>query len=80
MEEADNLVVMPFSGGRLYPRGWQESGPDASGHVCSNHPNATNCTGTLLRSAVVWLELVGMGLDGGMYSWCGLQCLMAASC
>lgn len=67
MEQADNLVVMPFSSGWSDLGGWeavwQESGPDASGNVCSDHATAIDCTGTLLRSEVEGLELVGIGLE-----------------
>ena len=67
MEKADNLVVMPFSAGWSDLGGWeavwQESGPDASGNVCSDHATAIDCTGTLLRSEVDGLELVGIGLE-----------------
>lgn len=67
MEQADNLVVMPFSAGWSDLGGWeavwQESGPDASGNVCSDHATAIDCAGTLLRSEVEGLELVGIGLE-----------------
>lgn len=67
MEQADNMAVMPFSAGWSDLGGWEavwkESGPDASGNVCSQHAIAIDCTGTLLRSEVDGLELVGIGLE-----------------
>ena len=67
MEKADNLVVMPFAGGWSdlgdWKSVWQESRPDAQANVCSRGATAIDCTGTLLRSEVDGLELVGIGLD-----------------
>lgn len=67
MEKASNIVAMPLSAGWSDLGGWeavwQESGPDASGNVCSDHATAIDCTGSLLRSEVEGLELVGIGLE-----------------
>lgn len=67
MEKADNLVVMPFAAGWSdlgdWNSVWKESGPDADSNVCSRGATAIDCTGTLLRSEIDGLELVGIGLD-----------------
>lgn len=67
MEKAENLVVMPFSAGWSDLGGWdavwQHSGPDSEGNVCSAHATAIDCSGSLLRSEVEGLELVGIGLE-----------------
>lgn len=67
MEKADNLVVMPFAAGWSdlgdWNSVWKESGPDADSNVCSSGATAIDCTGTLLRSEIDGLELVGIGLD-----------------
>lgn len=67
MENASNLAVMPLAA-RWSDVGdwksvWQESGPDQDGNVCSAHATALDCTGTLLRSEVDGLELIGIDLD-----------------
>ena len=66
MEKAKNIVAMPFTAGWSDLGGWeavwQESAPDRSGNVCSAHATAIDCTGSLLRSEVEGLELVGIGL------------------
>ena len=66
MEKAPNLAVMPYSAGWSDLGGWdavwQESGPDASGNVTSDHATALDCAGTLLRSESPRMELVGIGL------------------
>jgi mannose-1-phosphate guanylyltransferase/mannose-6-phosphate isomerase len=67
MEKAKELVVMPFSAGwsdlGSWDAVWQQSGPDEAGNVCSEHSTAIDCTGSLLRSEVEGLELVGIGLE-----------------
>jgi len=66
MEKADNLAVMPYSGGWSDLGGWaavwEETGPDVAGNACSTHATAIDCTNTLLRSESDGLELVGIGL------------------
>lgn len=67
MEKARNLAVMPFTG-RWSDLGgweavWQELGPDAAGNVLSDGATALDCTGSLLRSEVEGLQLVGIGLE-----------------
>lgn len=67
MEKAQNLTVMPFTG-RWSDLGgweavWQELGPDAAGNVLSDNATAIDCTGSLLRSEVEGLHLVGIGLE-----------------
>lgn len=67
MEKASGIVAMPFGAGWSDLGGWeavwQESGPDHAGNVCSDHATAIDCTGSLLRSEMDGLELVGIGLD-----------------
>lgn len=66
MERADNLAVMPFSGGWSDLGDWQavwaESGPDSAGNVVSQHATGIDCEGSLLRSENTGQELVGIGL------------------
>ncbi len=70
MERAANLSVVPFSGGWSDLGGWdavwRQSGPDASGVVCTGAATAIECTDTLLRSDSDRLELVGIGLENVM--------------
>nr|WP_319248483.1 mannose-1-phosphate guanylyltransferase/mannose-6-phosphate isomerase [uncultured Celeribacter sp.] len=70
MEKADNLAVVPFSGGWSDLGGWdavwREAGPDADGVVTSGEATAIDCTNSLLRSDSERLELVGIGLDNIM--------------
>mmetsp|Transcript_23213 Transcript_23213/g.39828 ORF Transcript_23213/g.39828 Transcript_23213/m.39828 type:complete len:475 (+) Transcript_23213:99-1523(+) len=67
MEPADNLSVVPFSGGWSDLGGWEAvwraSARDDTGTATSGHATAIECTGTLLRSEHEGLELVGIGLD-----------------
>lgn len=67
MEKADNLTVVPFSGGWSDLGGWdavwREMGPDESGVATSGPATALNCTDTLLRSESPDLEVVGIGLQ-----------------
>lgn len=67
MERADNLAVMPYTGGWSDLGGWDavwlESGPDDQGNVTSNGATAIDCRDTLLRSEADGLEVVGIGLD-----------------
>ena len=66
MERADNLAVMPFSGGWSdlgdWQAVWSESGPDSAGNVVSQHATGIDCEGSLLRSENTGQELVGIGL------------------
>ena len=66
MERADNLSVVPFSGGWSDLGGWdavwRQSGPDARGVVTSAHATAIDCEDTLLRAESDRLEVVGIGL------------------
>jgi len=66
MERADNLAVVPFSGGWSDLGGWdavwREAGPDAAGNVCSAHATAIDCSGSLLRADSPRQEVVGIGL------------------
>ena len=67
MEKAQNLNVMPYSGGWSDLGGWEavwkETGPDHSGNVCSANATAIDCKDTLLRSEAKKLEVVGIGLE-----------------
>lgn len=67
IEKAKNLAVMPYAAGWTDLGSWQavheESHQDAAGNVLSDRATALNCTGSLLRSEVDGLELVGIGLD-----------------
>ncbi len=67
MERANNLAVMPYTGGWSDLGGWhavwQESGPDMAGNVTSKRATAIDCHDTLLRSETGGVELVGIGLD-----------------
>ena len=67
MEKADNLFVMPFSGGWSdlgdWKSVWQESGPDDAGNIMSAGATAIDCKGSLLRSEAASLEVVGIGLE-----------------
>ena len=68
MEKADNLSVVPFSGGWSDLGGWdavwRESGRDARGVGLSGRATAIDCDNTLLRSEDTGLEVVGIGLSG----------------
>lgn len=67
MEKADNLSVVPFSGGWSDLGGWdavwRAQGPDEMGIVCSGSATAIDCSESLLRSEDDGLEVVGIGLD-----------------
>lgn len=67
MEKADNLSVVPFSGGWSDLGGWdavwKEAEPDADGVVAAGNATAIECRDTLLRSEAETLEVVGIGLD-----------------
>jgi mannose-1-phosphate guanylyltransferase/mannose-6-phosphate isomerase len=67
MEKEPSLSVMPFSGPwsdlGSWEAVWQESGPDRSGNVVSQHATALDCKNTLLRSESETVELVGIGLS-----------------
>ncbi|MEM7295351.1 MAG: mannose-1-phosphate guanylyltransferase/mannose-6-phosphate isomerase [Pseudomonadota bacterium] len=66
MERADNLAVVPFSGGWSDLGGWdavwRESELDGSGVAQSGPATAINCENTLLRSEAEGQEVVGIGL------------------
>jgi len=66
MERADNLSVVPFSGGWSDLGGWdavwRDGGRDARGVGLSGHATAIDCDNTLLRSEDAALEVVGIGL------------------
>ena len=68
MERADNLSVVPFSGGWSdlgdWAAVWRELGPDADGVATTGNATAIGCHDTLLRSEAETLELVGIGLNG----------------
>jgi len=67
MEKADNLSVVPFSGGWSDLGGWdavwKEAQPDADGVVAAGNATAIECRDTLLRSEAETLEVVGIGLE-----------------
>jgi len=66
MEKADNLSVVPYSGGWSDLGGWdavwREGGVDDRGVGTSGHATAIDCDNTLLRSEDSSLEVVGIGL------------------
>ena len=66
MERADNLSVVPFSGGWSDLGGWdavlRTSGPDDRGVFTAGAATAIDCDNTLLRSEDDGLEVVGIGL------------------
>jgi mannose-1-phosphate guanylyltransferase/mannose-1-phosphate guanylyltransferase/mannose-6-phosphate isomerase len=66
MERADNLTVVPFSGGWSDLGGWdavwRSSGQDARGVATSGPATAIDCDNTLLRSEDDGLQVVGIGL------------------
>ncbi len=67
MEKADNISVMPYNGSwsdlGSWDAVWQEFPPDAEGNVLSARALAIDCRGSMLRSEVEGLELVGIGLE-----------------
>ncbi|MBZ0123358.1 MAG: mannose-1-phosphate guanylyltransferase/mannose-6-phosphate isomerase, partial [Roseovarius sp.] len=66
MERADNLSVVPFSGGWSDLGGWdavwRAGERDGRGVGLSGHATAIDCDDTLLRSEDAALEVVGIGL------------------
>ncbi|MEL7349436.1 MAG: cupin domain-containing protein, partial [Pseudomonadota bacterium] len=68
MEKAENLSVVPFSGGWSDLGAWDalwEAGPqDASGVVTEGPATALDCRDTLLRAEDPGQHLVALGLDG----------------
>ncbi len=70
MEKAENLSVVPFSGGWSDLGGWdavwRESSPDEQGVVTSELATAIDCKNSLLRSEGAGLEVVGIGLENIM--------------
>ena len=67
MERADNLSVVPYSGGWSDLGSWtavhELSGPDADGVATSGPVTAIDCRNTLLRSESPEVELVGLGVE-----------------
>jgi mannose-1-phosphate guanylyltransferase/mannose-1-phosphate guanylyltransferase/mannose-6-phosphate isomerase len=68
MERADNMGVVPFSGGWSDIGDWdavlRESPRDARGVAVHGPATAIDCDDTLLRSEDARLEIVGLGLKG----------------
>ncbi len=66
MERASNLAVMPCNAGWAdlgdWGRVWAELGPDGDGNVLSGSATAIDCSGSLLRSEVPGLHVVGLDL------------------
>lgn len=67
MEKAKNLAVMPYHESWSDLGSWEavynEVEKDIAGNAVSAHATAIDCKGTLLRSEVGGLELVGVGLE-----------------
>ena len=67
MERADNLSVVPYSGGWSDLGGWDaiwlESGPDSDGVATNGGALAIDCKDTLLRAESEGQKLVGLGLE-----------------
>ena len=67
MERADNLSVVPYSGGWSDLGSWtavQELGnPDENGVAVSGDVTAIDCRNSLLRSETPGLQLVGLGVE-----------------
>lgn len=67
MERAENLAVVPFSGGWSDLGSWSAvydlSKADENGVVTSGPVTALDCKNSLLRSETEELELVGMGVE-----------------
>lgn len=67
MEKADNLAVMPFQAGWVdlgdWSRVWAEMPSDANRNVLTGPTTAIDCAGSLLRSEVAGLHVVGLGLE-----------------
>ncbi|MGV6849293.1 MAG: mannose-1-phosphate guanylyltransferase/mannose-6-phosphate isomerase, partial [Marinibacterium sp.] len=67
MERAENLSVVPYSGGWSDLGSWsavQElSGPDENGVATAGAVTAIECKNSLLRSEAEGLELVGLGVE-----------------
>ena len=66
MEKADNLVVVPYTGGWSDLGDWdsvsRHMAPDASGNAVHGHATAVDCADSLLRAEDDGVELVGLGL------------------
>lgn len=66
MERAGNLAVVPFEGGWSdlgdWDAVWREGPQDGAGVATAGQVTAIDCAGSLLRSEVEGLELVGIGL------------------
>jgi len=67
MEQAKNLVAVPFSEGWSDLGGWdavwEEMGPDNKGVALSSNAHAIECSNTLLRSESENQEIIGLGLE-----------------
>ena len=67
MERAENLSVVPYSGGWSDLGSWtavhELAGPDADGVATSGAVTAIDCKNSLLRSETPGLELVGLGVE-----------------
>lgn len=67
MEKAGDLAVIPYAGAWSDLGGWEavwrDGAPDPAGTVTSGAVTAIDCTGSLLRSEVDTLQLVGIGLE-----------------
>ncbi len=68
MEQADNLVVVPYHGHWSDIGGWdavwRENQPDENGVVTLGAASALNCNNTLLYTEGETQEIVGIGLQG----------------
>ena len=66
MEKAGNLAAVRFDGQwsdlGSWTAVWQESGRDGAGNATHGNAVALDCQGSLLRSEVEGIELVGVGL------------------
>ncbi|TQM91677.1 mannose-1-phosphate guanylyltransferase/mannose-6-phosphate isomerase [Roseinatronobacter monicus] len=67
MEKAEQISVVPYSGGWSDLGGWEavwrHGGPDADGIVTHGPTTAIDCTNTLLRAESADQQLVGIGLE-----------------
>ena len=70
MEKADNLVVVPYTGGWSDLGDWdsvsRHMGSDASGNAIQGAATAVDCADTLLRAEDDGVEVVGLGLKDVM--------------
>ncbi len=70
MEKADNLVVVPYSGGWSDLGDWDSVSrhmtSDAAGNAVHGHATAVDCNDSLLRAEDDGVEVVGLGLKDVM--------------